>query len=261
MSSEPATPQVEPAQARAREAMLREIAEEVAGTASWLGKAALAPEVMAAMAAVPRHAFVAERHRAQAYDNRPLPIGEGQTISQPYMVAVMTDLAAIGPDDRVLEVGTGCGYQAAVLARLAAQVFSIETRPALAAQARERLQRLGYDNVTLRCGDGSLGWPEAAPFDAILVTAAAAGRVPPALIDQLAPGGRLIIPVRHGIDADSSETTGGGMTGGRLGGWFGLTPEQELLCLEKDADGKVRDKRVLPVAFVPLIEGKPSDSA
>ena len=188
----------DPRQRRACDEMLRAIAEEVVGTEAWLGKAALAPAVLRAMAAVPRHRFVPERHRAQAYDNRPLPIGDGQTISQPYIVAVMTDLAAIAPDDKVLEIGTGCGYQAAVLARLAGQVFSIETLPALAAEARERLQRLGYGNIALRCGDGSLGWPEEAPFDAIIVTAAAARRVPPPLIAQLAPGGRLVIPVQHG---------------------------------------------------------------
>ncbi len=181
----------------ARAAMVAEIAREVVETRHWLGKAALDPRVMAAMARVPRHEFVPEESLDRAYENRPLKIGHGQTISHPYIVAAMTDLAAVGASDRVLEAGTGCGYQAAVLAELAGDVYSIEVVPQLAERAAERLSRLGYTNVQLRRGDGAKGWPEYAPFDAIVVTAAAFRQVPPALIEQLAVGGRLVIPVER----------------------------------------------------------------
>lgn len=227
---------------RARHAMLAAIIEEVAETADWTGVAELSPRVLAALEAVPRHRFVPEVEQRWAYENRPLPIGQGQTISQPYIVAAMTELAAIEPDDRVLEVGTGCGYQAAVLAELAAEVYSIECLPRLAAEAAERLRELGYDKVQVRQGDGALGWPEAAPFNAILVTAAAEQRVPPALIEQLAPGGRMIIPV--------------GLPHRPLLGGFALRVEQELRLLVKEADGTVSERAVLPVAFVPLVESK-----
>lgn len=225
---------------RARAAMVEEINREVVATEAWLGKASLEPAVVAALARVPRHLFVPEALRDSAYENRPLPIGQSQTISQPYIVAIMTDLAALEPGDRVLEVGTGCGYQAAVLAELVDQVYSIETIPELAAAAAERLAALGYDNVDVRQGDGALGLPEAAPFDAILVTAAAMQRVPPALLEQLAPGGRLIIPLQR-------ETS-------RLP--WAFRQEQELLLLSKDEKGEITEKIVLPVAFVPLIEGR-----
>ncbi len=225
---------------RAREALLREIAQEVLETSDLLGKSALAPRVMTAMAKVPRHEFVTGAQRLLAYENRPLPIGHGQTISQPYMVAVMTDLAAAGPGVRVLEVGTGCGYQTAVLAETGAQVTSVELVPQLADAAAERLKRLGYHDVEVHCGDGAKGWPPGAPYDAILVTAAAVGRVPPALLDQLAPGGRLVIPVER--------------SGGRRG-LFSFRPEQELLLVSKDPEGRTVERSVLPVAFVPLIEG------
>jgi protein-L-isoaspartate(D-aspartate) O-methyltransferase len=150
--------------------------------------------VLEAMRKVPRHLFVDPVLAGRAYEDAPLPIGEGQTISQPYMVAVMTAALALQGGERVLEIGTGSGYQAAVLAELAGQVYSIERIPALADRAQETLRRLGYDNVTIRVGDGSLGWPEAAPFAAIVVTAGAP-RVPPPLVEQLQVGGRLLIPV------------------------------------------------------------------
>jgi protein-L-isoaspartate(D-aspartate) O-methyltransferase len=224
----------------ARRAMVEEIAAEVHATRSYLGKDALDSRVMAAMGKVARHAFVPEVNRHAAYENRPQPIGHGQTISQPYMVAIMTDLAAIAPSDRVLEIGTGCGYQAAVLAELAAHVFTVEVVPELARRAAERLHDLGYRNIDLRAGDGALGWPEEAPFDAIIVTAAAWHRVPPALIEQLAPGGRLVVPVDRSKAAAKYPYT---------------AQRQDLLLVSKDAAGTVSEHSVLPVAFVPLIEG------
>lgn len=157
--------------------------------------------VLAAMLAVPRHKFVPTELQAQAYDDAPLPIGSGQTISQPYIVAAMTAALHLQPDDRVLEIGTGCGYQAAVLSQVAKEVFTIERRPELASAASEKLSRLGYSNVHVHCGDGTLGLPEAAPFDAILV-AAAAPAAPGPLLAQLAEGGRMIIPVG---DAENQE--------------------------------------------------------
>jgi protein-L-isoaspartate(D-aspartate) O-methyltransferase len=187
----------------------------------------LDPRVRAAMAKVPRERFVSPDSAAAAYDNRPLPIGHRQTISQPLIVAAMTQLLQIGPGAHVLEVGTGSGYQTAVLAELAAQVSTIEIVEPLAAGAREILAELGYDNVAFRCGDGAAGWPERAPFDAIIVTAAAR-EIPPALIDQLKPGGRLVIPV-------GPEVSG-----------------QDLLLVEKDAAGRVRERPLFSVAFVPL---------
>lgn len=182
------------------------------------------PAVLAAMRRVPRHEFVPEQWREQAYADRPLPIGEEQTISQPYIVALMTELAAVGPGTRVLEVGTGSGYQAAVLAELGAEVHTIEIVEPLARRARATLERLGYGRVHVRHGDGYRGWPEAAPFTVIVVTAAPP-EVPPELLAQLAQGGRLVIPV---------------------GTW-----DQELQVHERTADG-VRVRRVLPVRFVPM---------
>ncbi len=224
----------------ARKALVAEIAAEVAATSRWLGKDALDPRVMAALEKVPRHEFIPEANRAVAYDNRPQPIGHGQTISQPYIVAVMTDMAAPGPDDRVLEVGTGCGYQTAVLAELAARVYSTEVVPELARPAEKRLRRLGYANVETRIGDGAQGWAEHAPYDAIVVAAAAWHRVPPALIEQLAPGGRLVVPVDRSRTAARYPFT---------------DQEQDLLLVAKDAKGKTSERKMLPVAFVPLIEG------
>ncbi len=223
----------------AREAMVGEIAAEVRATRKHLGKDALDARVMAAMGKVPRHAFVPPVNRPYAYENRPQPIGHGQTISQPYMVAIMTDLAAIGPKDRVLEIGTGCGYQTAVLAELAASVYSVEVVPELASQAAARLRELGYGNVELRIGDGAQGWPERAPFDAIIVTAAAWRRVPPTLIEQLAPGGRLVVPVDRSKAAARYPFT---------------AQEQDLQLVSKDLEGKITQRSVLPVAFVPLVE-------
>ncbi len=210
--------------------MLADIQSEVAFTRRMIGRDSLDPRVMDAMRRVPREQFVPLHLRPAAFSNGPLPIGRGQTISQPYIVALMTDLAAPQPDSVVLEVGTGCGYQAAVLSLLAKRVYSMEILPELADAAAQRLQRLGYNNVEVRAGDAWRGWPEQAPFDAILVTAAAP-EVPPPLLDQLAPGGRLVIP---------------------LGPPYGY---QELCLLEKDSDGVVTQRRVLGVAFVPLTGG------
>ena len=225
-----------------RKAMVAEIEAEVAGTRKWLGKRKLETRVIAAMAKVPRHLFVPESTRRQAYENRPQPIGHGQTISQPYMVAVMTDLAELEPGDRVLEIGTGCGYQTAVLAELAARVYSVEIVPELAGPAVERLRAQGHANVEIRCGDGARGWAEHAPFDAIIVTAAAWHRVPPALIEQLSPGGRLVIPVDRSAQAARFPF---------------IDQDQELMVLTKDEEGRIDEREVLPVAFVPLVEGGP----
>ncbi|MBD3235859.1 MAG: protein-L-isoaspartate(D-aspartate) O-methyltransferase [Candidatus Eisenbacteria bacterium] len=181
--------------------------------------------VLGALKAVPRHLFVPEGHRARAYEDTPLPIGLRQTISAPSIVALMTELVRPEPGDRVLDVGTGSGYQAAVLAELVAEVWSIEILCPLAEEARERLASLGYENIEVRCGDGYRGWPEQAPFDAIIL-AAAPDHVPPALIEQLAPRGRLVLPV------------------GDL--------YQELILIEKDRKGNVARRSVLPVRFVPM---------
>jgi protein-L-isoaspartate(D-aspartate) O-methyltransferase len=181
------------------------------------------PRVLAAMRAVPRHELMPESERGEAYEDRPLPIGHGQTISQPYIVAAMTELLALEPGERVLEVGTGSGYQAAILAELGVEVYSIEIVEPLGQRAAEDLARLGY-SVNLRIGDGYRGWPEAAPFDAIIVTAAP-DQVPPPLIEQLKVGGRLVIPV---------------------GSW-----SQELVLLRKEEDG-VRRESVADVRFVPM---------
>jgi protein-L-isoaspartate(D-aspartate) O-methyltransferase len=183
--------------------------------------------VLAAMRKIPRHEFVPADRVPQAYDDTPLPIGHEQTISQPYIVALMTELARLSPQAKVLEVGTGSGYQAAILAEIVAEVYSIEIIEPLAQSATERLRHLGYRNVQVKFGDGYLGWPEQAPFDAIIVTAGA-DHVPPPLIEQLRPGGRLVIPV-----SDAS-------------GW------QSLLLFEKDVDGNINERRIAPVAFVPL---------
>ena len=207
--------------------LLNEIRGEVRATRHLTGRPALAPRVMEALREVPRHEFVPDELRQGAYANHPLPIGHGQTISQPYIVALMTDLIQPRPQDVVLEIGTGSGYQAAVLSTLVRQVYSLEIVEELALEAAERLRRLGYDNVEVRAGNGQLGWPEHAPYDAIMV-AAAASRIPPALIEQLKPGGSLVIPV------------------GEQGA------AQDLLVLRKTETGRVEARNVLPVAFVPL---------
>lgn len=202
---------------------IRAMAEETVG----YGAGPISKRVLAAMAAVPRHRFVPTEERYAAYDNHPLPIGYGQTISQPYIVALMTDLLRLNKDDTVLEVGTGCGYQTAILSELAGEVYSIEIVEPLATQSARLLRELGYDNVEVKYGDGHRGWPEHAPYDGIIVTAAA-DAIPEALIDQLKPGGRLVIPVG---DA-----------------WFA----QELILITKDRDGITHSKDILPVRFVPL---------
>ncbi len=184
------------------------------------------PATLAAMRAVPRHGFVPPDLAASAYEDRPLPIGYGQTISQPYIVAVMTETLRLKPGHRVLEIGTGSGYQAAVLARIVREVFTIEIVPDLGNTARERLKALGYRNVRVRVADGYDGWPEEAPFDAIVVTAAA-DYIPPPLIRQLKDGGRMVIPV---------------------GSPFFV---QTLMLVEKDG-GKVRTTSLMPVRFVPF---------
>ncbi|HUF76222.1 MAG TPA: protein-L-isoaspartate(D-aspartate) O-methyltransferase [Longimicrobiales bacterium] len=188
------------------------------------------PAVLQAMRAVPRHEFVPAEYWDLAYADRPLPIGLGQTISQPYIVALMTDLLGAEAGDRILEVGTGSGYQAAVAGRVVEQVYSIELLPELAASAAERLVRLGVTNVEVRAGDGYLGWPEQAPFDGILVTAGAE-HVPPPLVEQLAPGARMIIPVDVGPEG------------------------QVLQVIEKRADGSIDVLEVAAVRFVPLLRG------
>ncbi len=216
--------------ARERSRLLALIAADTRETACCTGRARLSDRVTSAMAQVPRHLFVPEGEIRFAYENRPLPIGYGQTISQPYIVAIMSELLDLQPGDTVLEIGTGCGYQTAVLAELAGQVFSIELVEALASGAAERLRRLGYGNVSFRCGDGYRGWPEEAPFDAIIVTAAPE-RVPDALARQLKPGGRLVVPV----------------------GAAGAT--QALLRCVKEEDGRLTVQNKLSVAFVPMVPG------
>ncbi|MDH3888444.1 MAG: protein-L-isoaspartate(D-aspartate) O-methyltransferase [Gammaproteobacteria bacterium] len=213
--------------AQARQRLVEDIQQDVRDTSLYLDKETLDPRVMAAIATVPRHEFVPAAQRRHAYDNRPLPIGYGQTISQPYIVALMSDLIKPRAGDRILELGTGSGYQAAILAELTATVYSIEIIEELGKQAAGRLSGLGYDNITLRIGDGYYGWKEHAPFDAIVVTAAAS-HVPPPLVAQLKPGGRMVIPV-----------------GSRF-----LT--QQLVLIEKQADGQLLTRQVLPVKFVPL---------
>jgi len=211
----------------ARKRLLAEIEQDFRDTAGSTGRRRIDPRVLAAIGKVPRHRFVPAHLADRAYDNRPLPIGHDQTISQPFIVALMTDLAEPKPTDRVLEIGTGSGYQAAVLAELVARVYTIEIVRPLGERAAELLAALGYRNIETRIGDGYLGWPEAAPFDAIVVTAAP-DHMPQPLIDQLAPGGRLIAPV---------------------GGRFGV---QTLQVLRKDADGRAVTRSVLAVRFVPL---------
>ena len=188
------------------------------------------PATLAALRSVPRHEFVPPREQPRAYEDIPLPIGLGQTISQPAVVATMTELVGPRPGLRVLEVGTGSGYQAAVLAATGAKVWTIEIFGALAAEAAARLERLGYSNVVVRHGDGYAGWPEEAPFDAIVVTAAA-DSIPPALLEQLARGGRLVMPVGAQV------------------------PFQELVLVRKDRSGRLTRQRLLPVRFVPLLRG------
>jgi protein-L-isoaspartate(D-aspartate) O-methyltransferase len=214
-----------------RERMVAEVEAMYAETRGLTGLQAMSPRVHAALAKVERHRLVPPAQRALAYRNHPLPIGQEQTISQPYIVALSTDLIAPEPQHKVLEVGTGSGYQAAVLAETVEKVFSIEILESLGQEAKENLRNLGYRNIEIKIGDGYRGWPEKAPFDAIVVTAAAP-RVPDALIAQLKPGGRMVIPV--------------GAAGGA----------QDLLLIVKTAEGRVERKVILPVRFVPLLPGK-----
>ena len=232
MANGPSTSERAEETAAAHRQLLDTIAREVALFGTGDGEHRLDPRVLDALARVPREQFVPAELAAHAYDNRPLPIGHGQTISQPLIVAMMTHLLRLQPASRVLEVGTGSGYQTAILAELAKEVVTIEVVAALGAAAEARLRALGYDQIEFRTGDGATGCPERAPFDAILVTAAARS-VPQALIDQLAPGGRLVIPI-------------------------GADPlAQDLFLLEKDLQAGVRQRRLFPVAFVPLT-GPPS---
>ncbi len=203
------------------------IEADVRETSAYLKRSRLNPRVLEVMNRVPRHEFVPADQRDKAYQNRPLPIGHGQTISQPYIVAIMTDLLDLEPGQSVLEIGTGSGYQAAVLAALDARVYSIEIIEPLALEVRERLRRLGYDSIRLKTGDGYYGWAEHAPFDAIIVTAAAS-HIPPPLVRQLRVGGRMIIPV-----------------GSRFS-------TQELILITRSSEDDITTRQVLPVRFVPL---------
>ncbi len=212
--------------------MISDIEAEVRYTQHLIGREALDPRVMQAVAEVPRDRFVPDNLRKAAFDNGPLPIGHGQTISQPYIVALMTDLLRPGAGQRILEIGTGSGYQAAILSLLCERVYTVERVGELGEAAARRLQSLGYHNIETRVGDGYAGWPEHAPYDGIIVTAAAPF-IPPALVEQLAPGGRLVIPV---------------------GEMYG---HQELLLVQKDADGTLHQKDILGVAFVPLVGKEP----
>jgi protein-L-isoaspartate(D-aspartate) O-methyltransferase len=223
----PATAGADADYARARAQLMTEIAADAGETAPYTGRTTFSPAVMNAMAKVPRHLFVPAARRAEAYANRPLPIGHGQTISQPYIVALMSDLLDLGPGQRVLEIGTGSGYQAAVLAEMGAEVYTIEIVAPVGAAGAQALREAGYERVRTRIGDGYAGWPEAAPFDAIIVTAAPT-EIPAPLIAQLKPGGRLVVPVgaRDAI--------------------------QQLLVAIRRADGTLEERRTIPVRFVPL---------
>ncbi len=215
---------------RSHERMIDSIVRDFELTADATGRRRPAATVIAAMREVDRSSFVPSELHHLAWENRPLPIGQGQTISQPFIVALMTDVLDVEPDDRVLEIGTGCGYQAAVLSRLAESVFSLEIIPELATSAAARLATLGFRNVVVENADGHLGRPSSAPYDAIMVTAATAG-VPPALLKQLAPGGRMVIPLERGD------------------GEF-------LTLLRKNAQGGIERRELLAVRFVPLTGGE-----
>lgn len=213
-----------------RRKMIADIEADVAYTRTLTHREHLDERVMEAMYQVPRENFVPDQQRHASFRNGALPVGYGQTISQPYIVALMTDLLELEADSVVLEIGTGTGYQAAILSRLAHKVYSIERIPELAQSARQRLANLGYDNVEVRCGDGYSGWPEKAPFDGIVVTAAAA-RIPPALLEQLKPGGRMVIPLGLPLQ------------------------HQDLMLVIRDRQGEIEVSKILGVAFVPMVEG------
>ncbi len=218
----------------ALEKMLRAIDADLIATAGLSGRSTLSPQVRAALQAVPRHEFVRREDTGRAYKNKPLTIGHGQTISQPFVVALMSELLDLPADTKapanVLEIGAGSGYQSAILAELAHDVAAIEIIAEIARTTQERLKRLGYDNVSMRIGDGALGWPERAPFDGIIV-AAAATKPPPALVAQLKPGAKLVIPI-----GPPRET-------------------QDLSVIAKSASGAVTTSKLLPVAFVPFTGG------
>lgn len=228
MSSEPGKAAAEDYAAE-REEMIKQVELMARESGPYTGRHVLDDRVMQAMAKVPRHMFVPPEMRSQAYQNRALPIGHDQTISQPYIVALMSDLAQVQPGEKVLEVGTGSGYQAAILAEVGAEVYTIEIVPELGREAAQTLQKLGYDNLHLRIGNGYKGWPEAAPFDAIVITAAP-DEIPQALVDQLAADGRMIVPV-----------------GARAG-------MQTLTVVEKTAEGGTKTREVVPVSFVPMVK-------
>lgn len=206
-----------------REEMVENIVDHVRSTSAQTGVESLSPRVLGVMGQVPRHNFVPLELHAYAYMDSPLPIGYDKTISQPFINALMTDLLAVEPDDTVLEIGTGLGYQSAVLSILAQRVYSVELIEELSAEAVKRLTESGCDNVELRVGDGALGWPEHAPFDRIMVTAAP-DLIPPMLIGQLKPGGRMVLPA-------------------------GLADAQQLMAVDKDENGKIRTREILPVRF------------
>ena len=211
------------------ENMLREIENEVTMTQRYIGKDRLNPDVMRAMRAVPRHEFVPDNQQVLAYMNGPLSIGHGQTISQPYIVALMTDLLEVDKDSVVLDIGTGSGYQAAVLANIVKQVYSMEVIPELLETAQQRFDKLGYKNIETKLGDGHQGWPEHAPYDGIIVSAAAS-EIPESLMEQLKPDANLVIPV--------------GMHYG----------PQELMVVHKGQKGEIINHDILAVAFVPLVK-------
>jgi protein-L-isoaspartate(D-aspartate) O-methyltransferase len=221
--------------ARLRQSMIAEIAEQAIYVSARIGKAAFSRRVMEVMDKVPRHAFVPAELQRYAYANTPLPIGFDKTISQPFIVALMTDLIDIQPTDTVLEVGTGLGYQAAIVAVLARKVYSVELIEELSEQASQRLTRLGFTNVELKIGNGAYGWAEHAPFDKVIVTAAP-DLIPPPLIDQLKPGGKMAIPA-------------------------GLPDAQQLILIEKDTHGSVTTKDIIPVRFSQLEGSEPNGSA
>ena len=213
-----------------RQRMIADIEAEVAYTRTMIGRDHLNERVMTAMRKVPREQFVPDDLKYAAFRNGPLPVGFGQTISQPYIVALMTDLLELQPEHRVLEIGTGSGYQTAILSLLCKQVYSLEVVPQLADSARIRLQLMGYDNIEVHVANGYQGWPEQAPYDGIIVTAAA-DQIPPILIEQLKPGGRLVIPVGEPYSY------------------------QELVLVKKDEEGETHAHKILGVAFVPMVHG------
>ncbi len=207
--------------------MMRQIALHTNHTSELIGRTALASKVTDVLSEVPRHRFVPQELQEFAYLDQPLPIGHGKTISQPFMVALMTDLLDLRPQDRILEIGTGLGYQAAILAKLARRVYSVEIIEELASEAAVNLQKLRFENVELRVGDGSQGWPAHAPFNKIIVTAAPE-LIPTPLLNQLAPGGKMVVPA-------------------------GLHDAQQLLVVEKPERGSTHIQEILPVKFTPLI--------